>query len=130
MKNKILAIICVFIIFTQQVSASVLGEEILGWSHDIAKGTEIYKNVHRITRIFQGGKIVEDIKEIKDLLGGLEKYGLDEETLQRAFDETSKQIKTKTVVKETKATELSEEDFILLKQQCVQSVIMFSVQWR
>lgn len=46
MKNKILAIICVFIIFTQQVSASVLGEEILGWSHDIAKGTEIYKNVY------------------------------------------------------------------------------------
>ena len=58
---------------------------------------------------------MDDIKEIKDLLGGLEKYGLDEETLQKAFDETAKQIKTKKAVKETKATVLSEEDFILLK---------------
>lgn len=58
---------------------------------------------------------MEDIKEIKDLLGGLEKYGLDEETLQKAFDETSKQIKTKNTVKETKAVALAEEDFLLLK---------------
>ena len=58
---------------------------------------------------------MEDVKEIKDLLGGLEKYGLDEETLQKAFDETTRQIKTKEVVKETKATELAEEDFLLLK---------------
>ena len=58
---------------------------------------------------------MEDIKEIKDLLGGLEKYGLDEETLQKAFDETSKQIKTKNAVKETKSVALAEEDFLLLK---------------
>lgn len=58
---------------------------------------------------------MEDVREIKELLGGLEKYGLDEETLQKAFDETAKQIKTKKTVKETKAVVLSEEDFILLK---------------
>lgn len=58
---------------------------------------------------------MEDVKEIKDLLGGLEKYGLDEETLQKAFDETTKQIKTKKAVKEVKAETLSEEDFLLLK---------------
>ena len=58
---------------------------------------------------------MEDIKAIKDLLGGLEKYGLDEETLQKAFDETTNQIKTKQVVKETKAVEMAEEDFLLLK---------------
>lgn len=58
---------------------------------------------------------MEDVREIKELLGGLEKYGLDEETLQKAFDETAKQIKTKKPVKETKAVVLSEEDFILLK---------------
>jgi len=44
MKKRIIAIICTFVILTQQVSASVLGTEILNWSHDIAKGTEIFKN--------------------------------------------------------------------------------------
>lgn len=58
---------------------------------------------------------MEDIKEIKDLLGGLEKYGLDEDTLQKAFDETTKQIKEKKAVKEVKAAVLAEEDFLLLK---------------
>lgn len=58
---------------------------------------------------------MEDVREIKELLGGLEKYGLDEETLQKAFDETTKQIQTKKTVKEVKAVVLSEEDFILLK---------------
>ena len=58
---------------------------------------------------------MEDVKEIKDLLGGLEKYGLDEETLQKAFDETAKQIKSKKAVKEVKAAVMSEEDFLLLK---------------
>ena len=58
---------------------------------------------------------MEDIREIRELLGGLEKYGLDEETLQKAFDETAKQIKSKKTVKEVKAVVLSEEDFILLK---------------
>ena len=58
---------------------------------------------------------MEDVKEIKDLLGGLEKYGLDEETLQKAFDETAKQIKRKKAVKEVKAAVLAEEDFLLLK---------------
>lgn len=46
MKKRIIAIICTFIILTQQVFASVLGTEILGWSHDIAKGTEIFKNIY------------------------------------------------------------------------------------
>ena len=58
---------------------------------------------------------MDDIKEIKDLLGGLEKYGLDEDTLQKAFDETTKQIKQKKAVKEVKAAVLAEEDFLLLK---------------
>lgn len=58
---------------------------------------------------------MEDVREIRELLGGLEKYGLDEETLQKAFDETAKQIKSKKTVKEVKAVVLSEEDFILLK---------------
>ena len=58
---------------------------------------------------------MEDIREIKELLGGLEKYGLDEDTLQKAFDDTARQIKTKTAVKQTKAVVLAEEDFLLLK---------------
>ena len=72
-----------------------------------------YKNDYE--QIFSGERIVNDIKEIKNLLGGLEKYGLDEATLQKAFDDTAKQLKTKTTVKESKAEALSEEDFLLLK---------------
>ncbi len=44
MKKRIISIICIFILFTQNVSASILGAEISGWSHDIAKGTELFKN--------------------------------------------------------------------------------------
>jgi len=44
MKKRIIAIICIFILMTQQVFASVLGTDIYGWSHDIGKGTKIYKN--------------------------------------------------------------------------------------
>lgn len=45
MKKRIIAVVCFFIILTQQVSASVLGTDISGWSHDIANGTKIYKNM-------------------------------------------------------------------------------------
>lgn len=58
---------------------------------------------------------MDDIREIKNLLGGLEKYGLDEETLQKAFDETAKRTAGKKNVKETKEVVFTEEDFILLK---------------
>jgi len=44
MKKRIIAFICVFMMFTQQVNASVLGIDILGWSLDIASGTKIFKN--------------------------------------------------------------------------------------
>ncbi|MBR5809285.1 MAG: phosphodiester glycosidase family protein [Clostridia bacterium] len=44
MKNRIIAIICVFMMLSQQVYASVLGTDIYGWSHDIGIGTKIYKN--------------------------------------------------------------------------------------
>lgn len=58
---------------------------------------------------------MENIQEIKHLLGGLEKYGLDEETLQKAFDETTRHIEKKKIIKESKAITLAEEDFLLLK---------------
>lgn len=44
MKKRIISVICIFVLLMQNVSASILGTEILGWSHDIAKGTELFKN--------------------------------------------------------------------------------------
>lgn len=44
MKKRIIAIICVLMMMTQQVYASILGKDIYGWSHDIGIGTKIYKN--------------------------------------------------------------------------------------
>lgn len=44
MKKRIIATICVLMMLTQQVYASVLGTDIYGWSHDIGIGTKIYKN--------------------------------------------------------------------------------------
>mgnify|MGYP003291080229 CR=1 FL=1 len=58
---------------------------------------------------------MDNIQEIKHLLGGLEKYGLDEETVQKAFDDTTRHIERKKIIQEKKATSLSEEDFLLLK---------------
>lgn len=55
---------------------------------------------------------MDKIKEIKTLLGGLEKYGLDEEMLQRAFDENAGKDKGNESVKKAA---MGEEDFILLK---------------
>ncbi|MBO5060699.1 MAG: S-layer homology domain-containing protein [Clostridia bacterium] len=44
MKKRIIAIISAFMLLTQQVHASVLGSVITSWSHEIANGTEFYKN--------------------------------------------------------------------------------------
>ena len=58
---------------------------------------------------------IKDVNDIKKLLGGLDKYGLDEETIESAFQATTKQIKGKETVKQTKVEYLAEEDFLLLK---------------
>ena len=57
MKKRITAIICLFILLSQQVSASVLGTEILGWDHDIANGTKIYKNTFMSDQEGVGGQV-------------------------------------------------------------------------
>lgn len=44
MKKRIIAFLCIAIMLTEQVYASVLGTDILGWSHDIGEGVKLYKN--------------------------------------------------------------------------------------
>ncbi|MDD6735268.1 MAG: S-layer homology domain-containing protein [Clostridiales bacterium] len=45
MKKKVLAITMAFIFMTQTAHASVLGSVVTSWSHEIANGTDFYKNV-------------------------------------------------------------------------------------
>ena len=57
---------------------------------------------------------IKDIQDIKELLGGLEKYGFDEDALQNAFNATMKKRDEKKIVKKEEEA-LSEEDFLLLR---------------
>lgn len=83
MKKRIIATICIFMMMTQQVCASVLGTEITGWSHDIATGTKIYKNTFMSDQ--QGvGQQVEYYAEytpnenvIPTIISGEEMWGFD-----------------------------------------------------
>lgn len=58
---------------------------------------------------------IRDIEDIKELLGGLEKYGFDEEALQNAFNATMKKRDGKKIVKKEEEVSLGEEDFLLMK---------------
>ena len=58
---------------------------------------------------------IKDIQDIKELLGGLEKYGFDEDALRNAFNSTIKKIDKGKGVKKEEAVSLTEEDFLLLK---------------
>ena len=58
---------------------------------------------------------IKDIEDIKELLGGLEKYGFDEEALQNAFNASMKKREGKKVVQKGEEVALAEEDFLLLK---------------
>lgn len=58
---------------------------------------------------------IKDIQDIKELLGGLEKYGFDEDALRNAFNATMKQERNNKIVKKEEAVALTEEDFLLLK---------------
>ncbi len=44
MKKRIISIICAFVLLTTSASASILGNVITSWSHEIANGTDFYKN--------------------------------------------------------------------------------------
>ena len=43
MKKKIISVIAAFVLSANTASASILGTEIKGWSHDIAGGSQLYK---------------------------------------------------------------------------------------
>lgn len=44
MKKRVIALVCALMLCSGQVSASVLGTVITSWSHEIANGTEFFKN--------------------------------------------------------------------------------------
>lgn len=58
---------------------------------------------------------IKDIQDIKELLGGLEKYGFDEDALRNAFNTTMKQKGEIRIDKEEIVISTLEEDFLLLK---------------
>ncbi len=44
MKKRLISTLMLLMLFTQQAYASILGNTIVGWSHEIGNGTQIYKN--------------------------------------------------------------------------------------
>ena len=44
MKKRVVSMILALMLISQQAHASILGSLITGWSHEIANGTEFYKN--------------------------------------------------------------------------------------
>ncbi len=90
MKKRIIAIVCVLMMLTQQVYASVLGTDIFGWSHDIGIGTKIYKNAFMSEQ--EGvGQQVEYYAEytpnesvVPTIVSGKEMWGFD--TISQAED--------------------------------------------
>ena len=81
MKKRIIAIICILMMLTQQVYASVLGTDIYGWSHDIGIGTKIYRNAFMSEQSGVGQQVEyyaeytpnEDVKPI--IVSGKEMWG-------------------------------------------------------
>lgn len=45
MKKRVIALVAAFMLVAETASASVLGSVVTSWAHDIADGTEFYKNV-------------------------------------------------------------------------------------
>lgn len=83
MNKKIIAFICAFILLTQQVYASVLGNEMFSWSHDIAKGTKIYKNIFMSTQSGVGQQVehyaiyTPNKNVVPTIISGEEMWGFD-----------------------------------------------------
>lgn len=83
MKKRIIAIICVFMLFTQQVYASVLGTEVSSWSHDIATGTKIFNTTFMSNQIGVGQQVehyaeyIPNESVVPTIVSGDEMWGFD-----------------------------------------------------
>lgn len=83
MKKRIISVVCLFVIMTQQVFASVLGTDIYGWSQDIGKGVKLYKNAFMSEQSGVGGQVeyyaeyTPNGNVVPTIVSGKEMWGMD-----------------------------------------------------